>query len=266
MTRHARRMRLIVSILAVSWLWASAAFARHGGIYLELAPSYGFLLQNQAVIEKGDDNYGEKLEATFVPQVKLGVNLFGWAGVEGQFAGHFWDVGGDPGGAGYLGGVARVTPLEVLSYILPDTVQLPSILPHGPVTWKDRPFDLGVSVGAGYTIAGEDYAYQGWYLQYGVDVKWYITPFFSVGLDFPFRSANYQPFRYSDYNGKTGFCTDGSDAYGRGGIPIPDTAGTSLPGLEFNASDIDAECTEPAPAVLLFAPAFTIGGVFDFGI
>src|SRR5688572_31240380 len=45
-------------------------------------------------------------------------------------------------GAGYVGGVVRITPLEVLSYALPDTVEIPSLFPKGPVTWKNRPFDL----------------------------------------------------------------------------------------------------------------------------
>jgi hypothetical protein len=255
---------MVVRIAFLALLLSTAASARHGAVYFELAPSYGFLLQNEAVVENGDDNYGEKLEASFVPQLKVGVNLFGWGGVEGQFAGHYWDVQGDIGGAGYLGGVARITPLEVLSFILPDTVELPSIVPPGPVTWKDRPFDLGISFGGGYTIAGEDFAYEGWYLQYGADIKWYITPFFSIGLDFPFRQALYKPFRYTDYNNKQGLCTDGGDAFGRGGVPIP--ASVRAPGLEFDASDIESSCTEAAPSVLLFAPAITIGGVFDFGI
>ena len=48
----------------------------------------------------------------------------------------------DGKGGVYAGGVARITPLEVLSYILPDTVEIPSLIPAGPVTWKNRPFDL----------------------------------------------------------------------------------------------------------------------------
>ena len=258
------RPLLVVSLVLLA---ASSAGARNGGLYLELAPSWGFYSSDEAIVEEGNDDFNEVPIATFVPALKLGVNLFGWAGAEAHVTGQFWDVEGDPGGGGYVGGVFRVTPLEALSYVLPDTVEIPSLFPPGPVTWKNRPFDLGVSFGGGYTIIGEDYAYQGGYFQWGFDVKWFITPNFAVGLDFPFRHMLYTPFRYANFNDRTGYCTDGAEAYfpsGAGKVPVPDSAGEQGPQIE--ATDADELCDDPAPAAFFFAPALTITGVFDFGI
>ena len=260
-------MRVASAVFAVFAVLAAAspAAARHGGLYFELAPAYGFFLTDELIVENNDDGSGQFGESSFSPGLKLGVNLFGWAGAEAQFAGHFWGVGGDPGGGGYAGGVFRVTPLEVMSFILPEDFELPqmSVTPAGK--WADRPFDLGISVGGGYTIIGEDYAYQGSYFQWGFDLKYFITPNFALGFDFPFRHALYQPFRYTNYGDGDGLCTDGGKAFGRSGREYPPSEARAL-GDEFNSSEIDAACNKPAPEALFFAPAFTITGVFDFGI
>lgn len=265
-------MRALVAlgpVLALA-MFSPSAQARHGGLYLELAPAWGIYSTDEVIIEEGNESFSDYPVATFVPQLKAGFNLFGWAGAEAQLAGHFWDIDGDPGGAAYVGGVVRVTPLEVLSYILPDTVEIPSLYPEGPVTWKDRPFDLGFSMGGGYTIVGEDYAYQGGYFQWGFDIKAYITPNFAIGLDFPFRHTMYAPYRFSNFSNRTGFCTDGEDAYGYVNgqrVPVPDSAGETWPAAEVQAADIDELCDDgPAPEAFFFAPALTITGVFDFGV
>jgi hypothetical protein len=273
MRTHALAAGLAVMVVALS---AEPARARDGGLYLEVAPSWGFYLTKDVLVDDaagsgdhGSDDY-EYATATFVPALKLGINLFGWAGVEGHITGHFWDAYGDPGGAAYGGGVLRLTPLEVLTYILPDTVQIPSVIPAGPVTWKNRPFDLGVSFGGGYTIAGEDFAYQGGYFQWGFDIKFFITPNLALGLDFPFRNLFYQPFRYSDFSSKVGFCTDHGNAYGYSGDhkvnvnPNPDR--NVYRPVEVKAADIDSKCKDPAPEAFFFAPAVTLAGVIDFGI
>lgn len=264
------RALALVGPLFAAALLSPAAQARHGGLYLELAPAWGVYSTDEVIIEEGNERFSDYPVATFVPQLKAGFSLFGWAGAEAHFAGHYWDIDGDPGGAAYVGGVVRVTPLEVLSYVLPDTVQIPSLFPEGPVTWKDRPFDLGFSMGGGYTIVGEDYAYQGSYFQWGFDLKAYITPNFAIGLDFPFRHPLYEPYRFSNFNKRTGFCTDGEQAYGFVAgqrVDIPDTAGETMAGAEVPAADADELCNDgKAPEAFFFAPAITITGVFDFGV
>jgi hypothetical protein len=161
-----------------------------------------------------------------------------------------------------------MTPLELISLFAPDDLEMPSFIPPGPVTWRQRPFDIGVYFGGGYHIVGEDYAYQGGYFHWGFDAKWYITPNFAVGIDLPFRNAIYEPFRYVDYADSTGFCTDGGDAFGLGGVPV-----IPLPNrevffpVEVSSNDIESECADGRPPeAVLFAPSLTIAGVFDFGI
>ncbi len=243
-------------------LAAMPAAARNGALYFELAPAYGFFFTDEVVV---DEDNGDLGQSSFSPGLKLGLNLFGWAGAEAQFAGHFWGVGRDPGGAGYAGGVFRVTPLEVFTYILPEDLEIPSLVPAGPVNWKNRPFDLGVSVGGGYTIIGEDFAYQGAYFQWGLDFKFFITPNFALGIDLPFRHTMYEPFRYTNYGDGDGLCTEGGKAVGRNGREVPPSPIRDL-GNEFNAANDLGSCSGRAPEALFFAPALTITGVFDFGI
>ncbi len=256
--RHALRSLLMFIVVLSA---AAPAAARNGALYFELAPTYGFFFTDEVIV---DEDNGDLGQSSFSPGVKLGLNLFGWAGAEAQFAGHFWGIGRDPGGAGYAGGVFRVTPLEVFTYILPEDLEIPSLVPAGPVNWKNRPFDLGISVCGGYTIIGEDFAYQGAYFQWGFDFKFFITPNFAIGVDLPFRHALYEPFRYTNYGDGDGLCTDGGKAFGRGGIEIPPSP-NRIPQLEFSANEID-QCSGRPPEALFFAPALTITGVFDFGI
>lgn len=264
------RSALVTTLVASFWVLLSPqlAHARNGGLYLELAPAWGFFLSDEVIIEDGDDDGSPYPQAGFTPSLKLGTNLFGFVGAEMNIAAHGWDLGGvERGGAGYVGGVVRATPLELLTFLMPVDLELPSLLPPGPVGWHDRPFDVGVYAGGGYHLVGEDYAYQGGYFHWGVDLKWFLTPSFAIGLDLPLRHALYEPFRYVDYNDGQGFCTDGADAYGQAGIPVPTSpARGTFRSLELNASDMNSECTKAPPSATLFSPSLTITGVFDFGI
>lgn len=258
---------LVLFLLLAALSVPGAALARNGGLYLELAPSWGFYLTDEVIIEDGGDGGSPYPLAGFTPTLKLGVNLFGFLGGEMQVAAHAWDLGTvNRGGAGYVGGVVRATPLELLNFVMPPDLELPSLIPVGPVSWKDRPFDVGISIGGGYTLVGEDYAYQGGYFQWGLDLKFFLTPNFAIGLDLPVRHMLYEPFRYADYANSQGFCTDGADAYGRGGVSVqPNPNRGTFQQFELNASEM-SQCTGRAPAAILFSPALTLTGNFDFGI
>jgi hypothetical protein len=244
------------------------ALARNGGLYFELAPGWGIYDTKEVIIEDGDDGEanGRFPIAGFTPQVKLGVNLFGWAGVEADVGAFGWDLDRkERGGSGFAGGTFRVTPLEVLTYVVPDTVEIPTL--QGPKTWRDRPFDLGLYVGGGYAIVGEDFAYEGSYVKWGADLKFYVTPNLALGIDFPIRNMLFKPFRYSHYMDGQGFCTDGAQAFGKGGVKVEvsDNRATFAP-LELNESELDRNCSQRAPTATFYAPSFTLSGVFDFGI
>jgi|GEM_PF-977608 len=261
--RHPLLLTLFAVICAA--LASAPADARNGGLYVELAPSFGLFQADEVVIENGGDGGARTPPNSFVPQLKVGVNLFGYAGMELDVAAHGWDLFEQSrGGGGYVGGVARVTPLELLRFVIPDSFQLPSLMPEGPVTWHDRFFELGLYFGGGYTIVGENYAYQGGYLKYGMDLKFFITPFFAVGIDLPVRQALYAPFRFTHYADELGHCTDGGDAIGRSGGVIRPSEERSVD-EEISFSDV-GDCSSPAPSSILFAPAITITGIIDFGI
>lgn len=257
----------IHALLCVGFLTAALpAQARNGGLYFELAPAWGFFLTDEVIIEDGDDDGSDFPTGGFVPQLKLGFHLFGLVGAELDVAAHGWDLGVvDRGGAGYIGGAVRVTPLELLQWVIPEDVRFPDLLHGEQVSWHDRFFDIGVYLGGGYTLIGEDYAYQGAYLKWGFDAKWYITPFFALGMDLPFRIPMYEPFRYTNYSTSKGLCVDGKDAYGRGGIPVPVMQARAT-SLEFDATDISSACDGRPPEAIFFTPALTISGVIDFGI
>jgi hypothetical protein len=261
MLRVPTRLVPVALVVCGAALWSAPANARHGGLYLELGTGYGLFDTDEVVVDY-DENGGGLGESSFAPTLKFGFNLFGWAGLEAQASGHYWGLGSDPGGGAYGGGVVRVTPLEVLSFVIPEDFLMWS--PQGDVGWKDRPFDLGISVGGGYTIIGEDFAYQGSYFQWGVDAKFFVTPNFAVGIDLPFRTPQYEPFRYTNFSDGDGLCTDGGDAYGRSGFRYPPSQNRNL-GDEFNATNL-SDCDESPPAASFFAPSLTIAGVFDFGV
>lgn len=260
------------SLMTTCW-WAllslavsAPAAARNGGLYLEFAPAWGYFLTDEVIIEDGDDEGSPFPSGGFTPQLKFGFNLFGFMGAELDVAAHGWDLGvQERGGAGYLGGNVRFTPLELLRWVIPEEVRFPDLISGDTVSWHDRFFDLGLYVGGGYTLIGEDFAYQGAYVKWGADLKWFITPSFALGIDLPFRTPTYEPFRYTNYSKSTGYCVDGKDAFGRGGVPVP-VMPTRVTALELQATDMAANCDGQGPAALFFAPAFTLTGVVDFGI
>ena len=256
----------VASVVLSAGLFAPTAAARNGGIYVEIAPAYGFFFADEVVVENGGDSGSDSPVNGFVPQLKLGVTLFGVAGVEAEAAAFGWDLFQEKrGGGGYVGGAVRLLPLEVLSYILPDTVEIPSLIPAGPVTWKDRPFDIGIILGGGYTLVGENYAYQGGYFKWGVDLKVYVTPNFAVGLELPFRHMFYENFRYTNYADSLGLCTDGGAATGRNGNVIAPSPLRNRED-EFTRDEAETACTGAAPQGWVMTPALTISGVIDFGI
>lgn len=260
------RFLLLIAMAASLFAFSPQAQARNGGLYLEIAPAYGFFFADEVVVENGNDAGPVSPINGFIPQLKLGMTLFGFAGAEVEAAAFGWDLfEAKRGGGGYLGGAVRLLPLEILSYVLPDTVPIPSLVPEGPVTWHDRPFDVGIVIGGGYTLVGENYAYQGPYFKWAIDLKVYITPNFAVGIELPFRHSFYENFRYTNYAEGRGLCTDGGDATGRSGTVIT-PAVLRDPNEEWTREEGSSNCNGASPSSWVMTPALTISGVIDFGI
>ncbi|MFH1808468.1 MAG: hypothetical protein ABIJ09_06980 [Pseudomonadota bacterium] len=256
---------------------AAPGQARNTAAYFSLNPGYQWYDTSELIIDKDPDTPAAELVPTpgFMPELRLGINLSGYGGAEAFIAGHWWGSGNQSGGGGVAGGLLRLTPLEFFQYL-----------------WKpmeSRFVDLGFSFGAGYTIVGEDFGYQGWFLQYGVDLSVFILPFLSIGFELPIRQMLYAPLRYTHFSSNRGLCTRGGAAYDRDGREVHRTAvrelnlpdGTNVGALEVDAdgkvtgnfiltevesSEAGDMCKGPGPAAWQYTPMVKITFLVDFGI
>ncbi len=275
-------MRLTAAwLIFLGVLLAPAARARNTVAYFGIDPGVHWYDTSELIIDKDPSTPSADQVPTggFTPQLRLGFNASGYGGAEAFVSGHWWGSGNQTGGAGVAGGRLRLTPLEIFQYL-----------------WEpmaSRPVDLGLSFGAGYTIAGEDFAYQGWFLEYGFDVNVFIFPFMAVGFQLPIRQLLYAPFRYTNFSNNKGLCTRGGAAFDRDGhevrrdavreMNLPD--GTNIGMLEVDdpndpdyvvtgnyiltevdASEADSFCGGPGPEAWQVAPMFTITFLVDFGV
>lgn len=110
----------------------------------------------------------------------LGWNVLGWASLEAVVHGSVWapfDRSGT-GGAGFLGARATYFPLQ---HFLPE----------------DRQWDVGVELGAGYSIVGgPDYGMDGKYLATAITGEFYPLPWLSVAAGYRHFFAFYDRFYY----------------------------------------------------------------------
>ena len=266
---------LSLSVLAL----ASSAQARNTSAYFGVDPGYQWYDTTELIIDKdpGTAQADWTPPAGFMPRLRLGFNVSGYGGAEAFIAGHWWGSGDQLGGGGVAGGVLRWNPLEALQKL------------WAPL--KNRPVDLGLSFGAGYTLVGEDFAYQGWFLQYGFDLQLYVLPFLAIGFELPIRQMLYQPFRYTNFSGgKRGLCTQGGSAFGKSGREVDRTAvrevKNSTDGSNIGAIGVDpntghitsnyildekdgseaSSCEGVAPSAWMYSPMFTITFLVDFGV
>lgn len=198
---------LLVLFLAVP------SSARNTVVFFGFNPGFHWYDTNELIIDKDPNTPEAELIPSpgFQPELRLGLNIEGYAGLEAFIAGHWWgDRDDEYGGGGVAGGLVRFTPLEIFQYL-----------------WSpmDKRFvDVGLSFGAGYTIVGEDFAYQGWFLQYGFDVNFFVFPFLAVGFEFPIRQMLYQPFRYTHLGNRKGLYTQGGRVYDKDDHEVVRTA------------------------------------------
>lgn len=257
---------------------APSAQARNTVAYFGVDPGYQWYDTTELIIDKdpGTPQSEWTPSAGFMPRLRLGFNVSGYGGAEAFISGHWWGSGDQLGGGGVAGAALRWTPLEVLQNLW--------------TPLKNRPVDLGLSFGAGYTLVGEDFAYQGWFLQYGFDLQVFVFPFLAIGFELPIRQMMYQPFRYTNFSGnRAGLCTQGGTALADDGREVDRTAvrEVSYPdGSNVGAIEVDrntghivgnyilveksgseaGSCKGVAPSAWQFAPMLTLTFLVDFGI
>ena len=272
MSRYFRVYFLCFIVFALSDL----AEARNSSLYFGINPGFQFYDTEELIIDKGEDTNGDKIypSSGFSGELKIGTNIAGYGGAEIFLSGHFWGSGDQLGGGGFAGGKLRWTPLEAFKHL------------YRPL--EKRIFDFGLSFGAGYTLVGEDYAYRGWFLQYGFDFEIFVFSFMSVGFELPIRQMIYEPFRYTELTEGCGLCTNGAKAYGKDGREVlrtavrklnnPDGSNIGKIGVdqqgriignyflsEYSDDEID-KCSGKAPNAWQFAPMLKITFIVDFGI
>jgi hypothetical protein len=273
-------MRAMLSLLicAASLTIVMPSQARNTVAYFSLNPGYQWYDTTELIIDKDQGTPDNELVPTpgFMPELRLGFNMSGFGGLEAFLGGHWW--GGSTqtiGGGGVAGALLRLTPLEALQYV-----------------WEpmqNRFIDVGLSFGAGYTLVGEDFAYQGWFLQYGFYINFFIFPFLSIGFELPIRQMFYAPFRYTNFGDRTGLCTNGGTVHDKQGNEVTRTAvreltlpdGSNLGALEkdsqgrvtgnyilteYKEGESGAACTQRAPEVWQYTPMLKITFLVDFGV
>jgi len=270
-------MRAIWSVLLICpiLLLAAPSAARNSVVYFGVNPGYHWYDTTELIIDKDSSSLEAEWTPTpgFMPELRLGFNVTGYGGAEAFIAGHWWGTGNQTGGGGVTGGLIRLTPLEGLQYL------------WHPLA--NRFIDLGLSFGAGYTIVGEDFAYQGWFLQYGFDINFFVFPFMAIGFELPIRQMMYAPFRFTHFSDQRGLCTRGGGAYTRDGVEVArtsvrsETADGQLTPVEYDAdgritknyitgevaaAEAGDVCTGPAPEVWQYTPMLKITFLVDFGV
>ena len=245
-------------VFATLFFGAQATNARNGNFYFQVAPGYGTYDTSTVVIDKSNN----LPEAAFTPSLQMGLNLFGYAGFYGEFAAFGWDVTSSAiGGGGFAGGGIRILPLEFLQFlwphVWPDMPLIPTATNPDGVTWHDRPFELGLSWGFGYHVLGEEYAYEAEYTKFGIDLQYFITDTFAVGLDFPFYTPTFQAVRITDWEDNRVACVDGKDF----------VLANSNSYYTYDRDQIqEGTCTGVAPTGSFSAAYLTITMLADFGI
>ncbi|MBN2361564.1 MAG: hypothetical protein JXR83_19080 [Deltaproteobacteria bacterium] len=263
--------------LAAALFFAAPAGARNTVAYFGINPGFEWYDTSELFIDRDASTPETELmpASGFQPELRLGFNVSGYAGLEGFIGGHWWGSTNQWGGGGVAGGLLRVTPLEALQYL------------WHPMA--NRFVDLGFSFGAGYTLVGEDFAYQGWFLQYGFDVNFFLFPFLAIGFELPIRQMIYQPFRITHFGDRRGLCTRGGAAYDNQGREVVRTADRSVidentgqnTGVlyvdgqgrvtgnyvltEFSDTQV-GQCEGPGPEAWQYTPMLKITFLVDFGV
>lgn len=200
--RSAASFAAPLAALALAVLIPSAAQAA-SGLYLQLGVGFGNFSGSELVTQEdpsrpGDlplDNPNECCPGSgLAAQFRTGFSILGFGGPEVGLIANGWNLGGDTGGAGFVGGGLRLFPIKFLSLAGLDA--------------RDLPIDFGVGLMFGYAIVGKDFAYTGtfWDLDFQLDYK--VTSFMSVGAKLDIIFPTFGDFVFTSYKNERGRCLD----------------------------------------------------------
>jgi hypothetical protein len=191
------------ALLATALLLAGAPAEAASGLYLQLGLGYGKFSGSELVIQEKPNQNGDIPEDDaetccpapgLVTQFRAGFSILGFGGPELGIVAHGWNLGGDTGGAGFIGGGLRLFPLQFLSLTGLET--------------KEFPFEVSTALMYGYAIVGKDFAYTGTFLDWDLSVEYKLASFLSAGLKLDVIVPTYDDFVFTSYKERRGRCLD----------------------------------------------------------
>jgi hypothetical protein len=236
----------IVRSITLAALLAPTPALAIGGLYVQFGLGYGkyggsgLILQEQPAgndlpLEAGDDGCCGK--GGLASQLRVGYSLFGFAGELGVI-GSAYDLGGDTGGGGMIGGGIRLYPLDIMKLVGAEL---------------DLPIDIGMGLLFGYTLVGKDFAYTGFAMDVDFHVDFKLTSFLSVGAKIDVGLPTFSDFAFTDYKNDVGRCLDDS------GEQIVGDASNNYG----RVSKEEANCSGKGPSSTYISPSIVLTMHFD---
>jgi hypothetical protein len=187
------RSTILALVLLPLIAWADPPNFSAGGFVMTLQYGPGFWGLDQ---KKLASQVGDSLAGTFVTDsqnshtvsVEAGYNILGHATISAALTGTGWNLfDANRGGAGFLVGAVAWHPLELVF-----------------MKKERRPFGLDFSpfFGVGYGISGQTVGMDGLVFEAGLNVDYYFTRYFGLGLFARGVLLNWKSF-YLDYNNRS---------------------------------------------------------------
>jgi hypothetical protein len=234
-------------VIALS-LGTTGAAQAASGLYLQLGIGLGSFTGDELTVQEQPVPGDKPLEGKdgapppgLASQFRLGYSLFGFGGPEFMFVGTGWRIGGDDGGgAGFIGGGVRIFPIKFVGLFIGQDV-------------SDFPIDFGIGLGFGYSLAGQDFAYTGSFVDLDFSIEYAMASFASVGLKLDTIFPSYSDFVYTSYSNDRGRCLNGDAVQQM----------TEIGGQPKDSLD----CAGRGPKTILLSPQVVITFHFDlFGV
>jgi hypothetical protein len=242
----ARSIMLAISFAAALFLPSRALAV--SGFYGQLGFGYGKLGGSNLITNK----QGADLPVTGdnccpgagpAAQFRLGYSIFGFGGAEFGIVGNGWDLSGNAGGAGFVGGGLRAFPLQFISLV-------------SGLDVTDFPIDIGIGGLFGWSILGKDFAYTGTFFDFDLHVEYKLLDWLSAGVKVDFVFPTYSDFVYTSYKDSFGRCLDTGGNQLANGKPVSAANADVI-------SKTGAQCNGSGPSTSLISPQIVFTFHFD---
>lgn len=195
MFRWVRLVCAAVLLVAVTGRADTPQFSNGGFVFtIQYGPGFWGLAKQQLADQTnaqdpgGADIFVADVQNTHTLSLRAAYNILGHASLGAELTATGWNLFDTTrGGAGFAIGSLTWHPLELI------------------FMQKDKrpiPLDVGTFFGAGYGIAGERRGLDGLLFEWGLNVDWYFSRFFALGIFTRGISLNWNTY-YIDYNNRS---------------------------------------------------------------